>query len=90
MNKKIPRKTMIFTILVLLLSSYSLTLSLRSHKLAFNLHLSYKDNLQAQNWYYGNISAVDYRLKIFKSSTNQTLDLCPINAPYTTADMSQC
>lgn len=28
-------------------------------------HQAYKDNLLVQNWYYGNIDPVDYRLRIF-------------------------
>jgi hypothetical protein len=55
------------------------------------MHLiTYKDNLQVQNWYYGNISSVDYRLKIFQATTQDTVAACPLNTPYATANMSQC
>lgn len=56
-------------------------------------HDAYKDNLQVQNWYYGNLSPPDYRARIFKSIENaklQTTIACPLSTPFMTSDMKSC
>jgi len=42
----------------------------------------YKDNLNAKNWYYGDISSKDYTLQRFEYSTKYNLTSCPIEKPY--------
>ena len=59
---------MIFKILIVLWLGVGVSTSLRlGHKQMS--HDLYKDNLSAQNWYYGSISALDYRVRIFKAAT---------------------
>lgn len=52
--------------------------------------MAYKDNLEAINWYYGNISEADYRVRIFKTATTETVYTCPLDSPYASADLSRC
>ena len=65
-------------------------LSLHKHSLRSENHFAYKDNLQAQNWYYGGITSNEYRLRIFKIAANEAVAVCPITAPVMTADMAHC
>ena len=44
-----------------------------------NINDSYfKDNLNAKNWYYGNIDEKKYRFDIFVRSTQYNLTSCPL------------
>lgn len=82
----------VFEIFILVCISTKLTvsLSISRHSLRTETHLAYKDNLQAQNWYYGGITSTDYRLRIFKAAANDVITVCPITAPFMTADMTAC
>lgn len=90
MNKTISRNLKVFLVLVCLCAHTVVSLRLNSHSLRAESHLAFKDNLEVQNWYYGNLSPLDYRLKIFKVAANETTTTCPITAPFMTADMSAC
>jgi hypothetical protein len=45
-------------------------------------HSQYKDNLQAKNWVYGNITATQYKYQVFADSIKYNLTNCPISKPY--------
>jgi hypothetical protein len=56
-----------------------------------NINNSYfKNNLKAQNWYYGSTTASDYKLDIFKRSITYNLTNCPIEIPYVDIDQQHC
>jgi hypothetical protein len=91
MNKMISSNFQIFIFISCLLSYSVLGLQLHRNNLRENKHTaSYKDNLLTQNWYYGNISSIDYRLKIFQAATQYDVSACPLSSPFANADMSQC
>lgn len=78
----------LFICTALIYSTSSLSLRKENHQQT--KHALYKDNLEVQNWYYGNFGPVEYRLKIFKVATNNTLDICPITSPFSSSDFSRC
>jgi hypothetical protein len=48
-----------------------------------NLNGSYfKNNLKAENWYYGSTTASDYKIYIFKRSSSYNLTNCPLETPF--------
>ena len=36
-------------------------------------HLGFKDNLVVQNWHYGNITPMDYRIRLFEKAADEEL-----------------
>lgn len=44
----------------------------------------YKDNLDAPNWYYGNINKTQYKLKTFEQASKYNLTSCPLSIPFAT------
>ena len=42
----------------------------------------YKDNLNAKNWYYGDIDKTTYTLKRFELATKYNLTSCPLGSSY--------
>ena len=42
----------------------------------------YKDNLKAENWFYGDITKKEYLLQRFEWTTKYNLTSCPIEQPY--------
>jgi hypothetical protein len=50
----------------------------------------YKNNLQASNWQYGNITEEQYRLQVFATSIKYNLTSCPLNAPYVNQKTLEC
>lgn len=50
----------------------------------------YKNNLQASNWIYGNITEEQYRLQVFAQSIKYNLTSCPIKTPYVNEKTSEC
>lgn len=56
-----------------------------------NLNQSYfKNNLAAQNWFYGSITKSDYKILMFKRSATYNLTNCPINAPFVKLSEQVC
>jgi len=48
-----------------------------------NLNLSFfKNNLKANNWYYGSTTPSDYKIYIFKLSSTYNFTSCPIDKPF--------
>lgn len=50
----------------------------------------YKDNLNAKNWYYGDITQKDYTLQRFQYSTKYNLTSCPLDRPYADLTENKC
>jgi hypothetical protein len=50
----------------------------------------YKNNLQASNWVYGNITEQEYRLQVFASSIKYNLTSCPLSTPYVNQRSLEC
>lgn len=50
----------------------------------------YKDNLNAKNWFYGDITEKDYILQRFEYSTKYNLTSCPIDYPYADLTENKC
>ena len=56
-----------------------------------NVNMSYyKNNLNAPNWFYGNIKEQDYKYKIFSRATKYNLTNCPIETPYVLEENNIC
>jgi len=50
----------------------------------------YKDNLKVNNWYYGSITAEEYRLKQFELSTKFNVSTCPFDKPFANQQLNRC
>lgn len=50
----------------------------------------FKNNLQAKNWIFGNITEEQYRLQVFANSIKYNLTSCPIDKPYVSSVTSKC
>lgn len=51
---------------------------------------AYKNNLQAKNWLYGNITEAQYRLEVFANSIKYNLTSCPLEKPYVNIQSYDC
>lgn len=50
----------------------------------------YKDNLKADNWFYGSISRTEYLLQRFELATKYNLTSCPLVTPYVDFYENKC
>ena len=42
----------------------------------------FKNNLKAENWYYGSTTASDFKIYMFKRSASYNLTSCPLATPF--------
>lgn len=71
-NKMISMFKKIIAVVLLIFTATALSIRKDYSHLRINSpkHQAYKDNLLVQNWYYGNIDPVDYRIRIFEIEAN--------------------
>ncbi len=50
----------------------------------------YKNNLQAKNWVYGNITEEQYKYQVFADSIKYNQTTCPIEKPYVNPSTHNC
>ncbi len=50
----------------------------------------YKDNLKSGDWFYGNITEQDYKLKMFELSTKYNVTNCPLAKPFANVKFNRC
>ena len=51
---------------------------------------THKNNLNAKNWVYGNITEVQYMMQVFKDATKYNQTNCPLDNPYVNPLNDQC
>ena len=49
-----------------------------------------KDNLKANDWYFGSITETEYRFKIFELTTKYNLTSCPLDKPFADIFSNKC
>lgn len=49
-----------------------------------------KDNLQTENWFYGGLDTMDYKLQKFELSTKYNLTSCPLEDPFVDKETDEC